>query len=133
MREDLTKCLRFISYSFRVLSVPSRPEGHVSHARSLVEDAATDDDVSPAATGINLSKWRGRFASKSALGFLAQCQMSIAICSTTLWDLLPQFLAEKVPTRRRFCVGCEGYERGPTGGQFWLLHILAINNVMSGF
>ena len=37
--------------------------GHVSHARSLVEDAADatdDDDVSPTATGINLSKWRGR-------------------------------------------------------------------------
>ena len=46
MREDLTKCLRVISYSFRVLSIP-RPVGHVSHARSLVEDAA-DDDVSPA-------------------------------------------------------------------------------------
>ena len=66
--EDLTKCLRFISYSFRVLSIrslpPSRPVGHVSHARSLVEDAAdaTDDDVSPAATGINLSKWRERQA-----------------------------------------------------------------------
>ena len=102
-REDLTKCLRFISYSFRVLSIPSlppsRPVGHVSHARSLVEDAtdATDDDVSPTATGINLSKWRGRFASISALGFLAQCQMSIAICSTTLWDLLPEVSRGKSP------------------------------------
>ena len=59
----------------------------MGHVPMLVEEH-DDDDVSPAATGIKLSKWReGKrgFAFISAR-LLAQCQMSIAICKTTVGE-----------------------------------------------